>query len=419
LTEHLLDHLEHHNLINDRQYGFRKSRSTGDFLAYVTNLWSSTLDKAGESVVVALDISKAFDRVWHSSLLNKLQGLGVVDTLVKWIASFLEARSIAVRLDGTTSERHILQAGVPQGSVLAPVLFLVFINDLLSIANSDLHCYADDSTLHRSFVPSARASSARVTELRQSTATSLSSDLSNIIDWGNANLVKFNSSKTQAVIVSRKKDSGDFPDFLMDDSVVNVEHSFTVLGVNITDSLKWCSHVKSIARAASRRLGILFRAKRLFSASQRFVLYKAQVRPLLEYCSHIWSGVGNVGLRLLDRVQSKAIRFIDSTDLTDNLHSLHHRRCVAALCLFYRYYFGKCSQELASAVPLPLVYNRVTRAEAECNPYRVRIPRCRTSAHSSSFFPRTAVVWNDLPMHCFPSCYNMQCFKTNVNKLRF
>jgi hypothetical protein len=122
-------------------------------------------------------------------------------------------------------------------------------------------------------------------------------------------------------------------------------------------------------------------------------------------------------LGLLDRVQSKAIRFVDKPSLTDSLKSLHHRRCVSALALFYRYYFGKCSQELASSVPLPLTYSRNTRAQAIWNPFRVTIPRNRTSGHLSSFFPRTSVIWNSLPPAAFPTSYNLQSFKCNVNRL--
>ena len=203
----------------------------------------------------------------------------------------------------------------------------------------------------------------------------------------------------------------------MNGSILQNSTSFDILGVHIDANLNWSTHIKTIARSASRRLGILFRAKRLFSPIQRITLYKAQVRPILEYCSHVWSGAGPSAMALLDRVQSKAIRFIDNEHLSSSLQSLHHRRCVSALSLFYRYYFGKCSAELASSVPLPLVFARVTRAESLCNPFRVTISRNRTSAHSTSFFPRTGDLWNQLPPNCFPTSYNLQLFKRNINQL--
>ena len=192
-----------------------------------------------------------------------------------------------------------------------------------------------------------------------------------------------------------------------------------MLGVTITNSLNWNTHIKTIVRSASRRLGILYRAKRLFSSTQRLTLYKAQVRPLLEYCSHVWGGAASTTLALLDRVQKKAIRFIGDLNLTDKLQSLHHRRCVASLSLFYRYYFGKCSAELASSVPLPLTFTRVTRSATFSNSFQVTQPRVRTDSHVSSFFPKTAALWNKLPAPTFPLTYNLQAFKENVNRLSF
>ena len=148
ICKHLLEFLENNNLINDRQYGFRKARSTGDMLAYVTELWSSTLDKGGEFPIISLDISKASDRVRHKALLSKMSILGINPVFVSWVASFLSGRSITVRIDGVLSDKHAIQAGVPQGSVLAPVIFLIFINDLLAVITSHIHSYADDSILH-------------------------------------------------------------------------------------------------------------------------------------------------------------------------------------------------------------------------------------------------------------------------------
>ena len=126
--KHLLEFLENNNLINDRQYDFRKARSTGDMLAYVTELWSSTLDKGGEFPIISLDISKAFDRVWHKALISKMSNLGINPVFVAWVANFLSGRCITVGIDGVISDKHAIQAGVPQDSILAPGLFLIFIS---------------------------------------------------------------------------------------------------------------------------------------------------------------------------------------------------------------------------------------------------------------------------------------------------
>ncbi len=143
-------HLSSFNLLSDHQYGFCKGRSTGDLLAFLTDSWSFSPNRFGETFAVALDISKAFDRVWHKALLSKLPSYGVYPALCSFLSSFLSGRSIAAVVDGHCSNPIPINSGVPQGSVLSPTLFLLFINDLLSLTNCPIHSYADDTTLHRS-----------------------------------------------------------------------------------------------------------------------------------------------------------------------------------------------------------------------------------------------------------------------------
>ena len=148
INEQVLRHLESNKLIHDRQYGFRQHRSTGDILAYVTHIWNKTLEAGKETLAVALDISKAFDMVWHKNLLAKLISVGLEPKLCKLFESFLSDRSIKVVVDGIASSSFHTNAGVPQGSVISPTFFLIYINDLLYLPSNQVHCYADDSTLH-------------------------------------------------------------------------------------------------------------------------------------------------------------------------------------------------------------------------------------------------------------------------------
>ena len=151
ITKQLLAFLETNNLLSDLQYGFQQARSTGYLLAYAVHAWSSALESYGESRVISLDISKVFDGVWHKGLLAKLPMFGLHHTLIKWISSFLSDRSIALRVDGYLSNPHSINSGVPQGSAISPVLFLLIINDLLSSTSSSIFSFADDTYLSSSF----------------------------------------------------------------------------------------------------------------------------------------------------------------------------------------------------------------------------------------------------------------------------
>ncbi len=134
LHRKIVKHLSTFNLLSDRQYGFRKERSTGDLLAFLTISWSSALNYFCETFAFALDISKAFDRIWHKALLSKFPSFGFYPSLCTLISSFLSDRSIAAIVDGHCSTRKTINSGVPQGSVLSLTLLLMFINNLFSIA---------------------------------------------------------------------------------------------------------------------------------------------------------------------------------------------------------------------------------------------------------------------------------------------
>ncbi len=130
-----LKHLSSFNLLSDHQHGFRKGRSTGDLLVFLTDSWSSSLSRFGETFAVALDISKPFDRIWHKALLSKLPSYGFYPALCSFLSGFLSGRFIPDVVDGHCSTAKPINSGVPQGSVLSPTFFLLFINDLLSLTN--------------------------------------------------------------------------------------------------------------------------------------------------------------------------------------------------------------------------------------------------------------------------------------------
>lgn len=415
INRKILSFLERNLLLSDNQFGFRRNRSTADLLSYVTSLWNSHLDKLGESLVVALDISKAFDRVDHSILISKLHLIGLPNNLCSLIGSFLHKRDFSVAIDGASSSSHFISSGVPQGCILSPTLFLIFINDLMSSTKNSLLCFADDSTLHSSFESDKSSISSDVlSNLRVSCMSSVSEDLSSIASWGSTNDVVFNATKSQCLLISRRK--GYSPSLDFHDSRIPLTNSVNILGVQISSDLSWSKHLLTVRRNASRRLGILLRCKSFFSPSQRLILYKALVRPSMEYCCHLWAGASKTHLSPLDSIQARAIRFIDDASLSSTLTSLAHRRDVAGLSLMYRYVHASCANNLASMISFSSEPSFTSRSSIDLHPLQLQLPKCRTSHFSNSFLVRFSKNFNSLPKSVFPVDYNLDFFKKSVNR---
>ena len=144
-------------------------------------------------------------------------------------------------------------------------------------------------------------------------------------------------------------------------------------------------------------------------------LYKSTIRLCMEYCCHIWAGASSCYLDLLDKQQKQICRIVGPS-LDGSLEPLAHRRNVASLSLFYRYYFGRCSSELAQLVPLPFSRGRSTRYSDRLHDFSVTICRCYKDVYVNSFFPGTAKLWNSFPVECFPLTYDLIGFKFRINR---
>ena len=245
VNNRIVDHLEKCGLFSDFQYGFRSSRSTADLLTVVSDRIARAFNRSGATRAVALDISKAFDRVWHAGLLHKLKSYGISGQIFGLISSFLSNRRLRVVLDGKSSEEYPVNAGVPQGSILGPTLFLLYINDLPDDVICNIAIYADDTTLY------SKCNQASDLWQQLELASELESDLRDTVDWGRKWLVDFNAGKTQLVSFDRSKNTGAI-DVKMDGSVLEDKTSFKMLGLTFSSKLDWGSYIVSIAKTASK-----------------------------------------------------------------------------------------------------------------------------------------------------------------------
>ena len=286
VNNRIVDHLEKCGLLSDFQYGFRSSRSTADLLTVVSDRIARAFNRSGTTRAVALDISKDFDRVWHTGLLHKLKSYGTSGQIFGLISSFLSDMWLRVVLDGKSSQDYPVNAGVPQGSILGPTLFLLYINDLPDDVICNIAIYADDTTLY------SKCDQASDLWQQLELASELESDLRDTVDWGRKWLVDFNAGKNQLVSFDRSKNTG-------------------AIDVKIDGSV------------------------------------------------------------------------------------------------------------LAQLVPLPYSRGRSTRYSIRSHDFSVTIRRCYKDVYVNSFFPRTARLWNSLPIECIeclPLTYDLSGFKSRINR---
>jgi len=283
IVEVLISHLESNNLISVCQHGFLRRRGC------VTNLLES-LDRCTIAVakginvdVILLDFAKAFDKVWHAGLISKLQALGVSGKLLSWVEDFLRLRKQRVVLGEHNSEWGEVQSGVPQGSVLGPILFVLFINDMPNelSARVSLHLYADDSKL--------------VASLNDPNSVALTqAEIDKLVNWTDKWLMELNLDKCKVLHLSSHSGEIQQPPYIIRtekeaNSIVESSKSERDLGVQVTSDLKWHTQSSLAASKASRVLGSLGRMFVSRDVKLWRKLNVSLVHPHLEYAFLVWA----------------------------------------------------------------------------------------------------------------------------------
>ena len=299
VNNRILDHLEKSGLFSDFQYGFRSSRSTADLLAVVSDRVARAFNWSGLLELLHL----IYPRFLTSDLLHKLKSYGISGQIFSLISSFLSNRRLRVVLDGKSSQEYPVNVGVPQGSILGPTLFLLYINDLPDDVICDIAIYAGDTTLY------SRCD--RTSDLWQQLelASELESDLGDTVDWGKKWLVDFNAGKTQLVSFDWSNNNGSI-DVKIGGSVLEEKSSFKLLGLTFSSKLDWGSYIISIAKTASKKIGALIRSMKFLSPEVTLYLYKSTIRPCMEYCCHVWADAPSCYLDLLDKLQKRICRIL-------------------------------------------------------------------------------------------------------------
>ena len=232
------------------------------------------------------------------------------------------------------------------------------------------------------------------------------------MDWGKKWLVDFNTGKTQLISFDQSNNNGSI-DVKMGGSTLEEISSFKIMGLTCSSKLVWGSYIISIAKTASQKIGALIHSMKFLSPEVALYLCKSTICPCMEYYCHVWAGTPSCYLDLLDKLQKGICRIVGPS-LAASLETLAHRRNVANLSLFYRYYFGRFSSELAQLVPLSFSQGRSTCYSDRLHDFSATIPRCYKDVYVNSFFPRTTELWNSLPIECFSLTYDLSGFKSRI-----
>ena len=382
IYSNIIKHLNKHNAITEVQHGFREKRSCESQLLITINDFAKALNNGDQMDTILLDFSKAFDKVEHRKLCLKLEHYGIKGQCLDWIKSFLSGRTQEVILNGKSSEKSKVTSGVPQGTVLGPLLFLVYINDMPSVVLSLLRLFADDAYLYRVIKSNHDA-------------FILQQDLDRLQAWEKDFNMEFHPKKCKVLSVTNKTKPLKTSYKIHNETLESVD-SAKYLGVEIHKKLKWKVHVANICKKSNQIINFLQRNLRGCTRSIKTKAYNIYVKPILNYASSVWNPVNNDTLtKQLEQVQRKAARFVNSdwswnsspSSMINDLgwESLESCRKRNNLLMFHK-----------------IINERIVLPQ-DFLPKRARIDNKfqkvhgRVLAYSNSFIPITTDWWNKLP----------------------
>ena len=246
--------------------------------------------------MILLDFAKAFDKVPHRRLSTKLTYYGVRGDTLSWINNFLQGRQQQVVIEGVTSSSSSVTSGVPQGTVLGPVLFLLFINDIATDISSSIRLFADDCVLYRA-----------ITSVQDH--LTLQEDLTKLTNWSDTWQMQFNVDKCAIMNITTKRKKLSY-NYTMKGSILQVVKHHPYLGVELADNMKFNHHIDNITCKASRMLGFLKRNLRHCPKTVKERAYLSLVRPKLEYCSTTWNPQQSSQIKQIEQIQRNVARFV-------------------------------------------------------------------------------------------------------------
>ena len=406
----LVNFLTENNCINSSQHGFVAKHSTCTNLLESLNDWTINIRRGNFTRVAYIDFAKAFDSVCHSKLVFKLGKMGITGSLLRILESFLKDRSQKVVIEGICSSVLEMRSGVPQGSVLGPILFIVYINDLSSIFPQPTvsKYFADDAKLYTEI--------STVDDI-----DTLQFNLDSLSTWANSWQLAISIHKCCTMdMITSKKQENSFYENTVDGMELDNVLMYKDLGIYFDSNLSFKSHISHVVTTAKQRTFLLFRCFLTKDTKSLLLGYKSYILPLLNYCSPVWSpsSVGDILLlESVQRVFTKKIPGLENKSYLErikilNLHTLELRRLHSDLTLCYKILHG-----LVAGPPGNyglVLANRQSRGHS----YKLAITYSRVDVRKYFFGCRVAEPWNSLSDNVVAS-NSLKIFKTLLKRCCF
>jgi endonuclease/exonuclease/phosphatase family metal-dependent hydrolase len=385
IRKRIIDHMEVNNLFSVHQHGFRQRRSTVTQLLEVMDDWTQALDNGKNLDTIYLDFQKAFDTVPHQRLLGKLEAYGITGNIVLWIRDFLSNRRQRVCVNRAFSDWTPVTSGIPQGSVLGPILFVIFINDMPDMVNSICKLFADDTKIYRIISGPADCDA-------------LQEDLFKLSEWSDTWLLRFNVDKCKRMHLGYTNSKYEYKLSYTNANPVAETEEEKDLGVVVDPQLKFKKHISTITNKANKIVGVIKRSFDHLDSSTVNKLYSALVRPHLEYANSVWAPFTRQEINSLERVQRRATKLIPelkSLNYRDRLqhlgfYSLAYRRKRGDMIRVYNILNGR---EVLNDNILTLSTTDRTRGHS----LKLNKSHCRKNVRLYSFAVRVVNDWNNLP----------------------
>lgn len=387
--------LQKYELLYDSQYGFRKNLSTELAILEFQNRIIRSLENQNYTLGLFLDLSKAFDTLQHNILLNKLEHYGIRGNALNWFKSYLTGREQYVSYQGVNSERISILCGVPQGSVLGPLLFLIYTNDLHNISNYGKYIlFADDTNIIFND-----------TNL-QNLARNVTNELNEIGKWFNMNKLSVNVSKTTFILFSKTRiQQGIDIELKLNNILIEPLHATKFLGVIIQHDFSWEKHISKVCKKISQVNCSLSRLKNTLPTNILETIYRSLIEPHLTYAIVSWGNAPDKYLKRLKTLQKRSIRTINKSAYNSHTEPIFKSRKI--LKLEHLFEIACCKlyyKKMRSIIPLYHTEELLTHEERNHPPRITRqltnvyIHPIKTQLNKQMINYSVGHAWNNLPM---------------------